>query len=626
MSPAGVTELLASSTIAHRRAVATELGLAPAAPAQEIGTALGDRERIAEIVAGLSAGARGLAAEAAFLGETTVHQTWTGRNAYAAWELERSGLAFAFQRTHRLMYTVPRELQQLLADALAAPHGDGVAAARPARMLRLSLQLAHDMAKLWAFLVRSPVRVKNDGVIYRREVPKLFDALPEIELHGVDDPLAGPRLGFVLSLLREERLVRIRVDERPGAGGRRELIAIGDPAALLAMDSERLRARLLTHVSRSVMGAPALALVRALQAGATVKLTSFGKALRQMCEETGVGVPHGGNLSLGLGGLHYAWLAGAVALGLDREGLPSAVRVQPAAAEPPGRFVCQGNFEVVALSPPTPSQSLVLALVGESVPEQAHVFKLTRKSVRAAQRSGVLDGDVTAALERLAGELPQNVSRSILDWTSGVRRPLRLRTAMILDAGDCDTADSLLAGELAAHVVERLGPTQLAVRAADVDAMQAALGRAGHELDAGIGRVSGRFTDREPTQTEAELTWAPDPADEAPNDAKQVSTLSQAAQAAATAPTTGALAPRPSAAGAPQLRVLDQEQDPIDVVLDAIERETDLFIVYAGADGTTQYAVTPYELDGAALRAYCHPSYEDQRFWLGSIQAVVALD
>ncbi len=92
MSPAGVTELLASSTIAHRRAVATELGLAPAAPAQEIGTALGDRERIAEIVAGLSAGARGLAADAAFLGETTVHQTWTGRNAYAAWELERSGL------------------------------------------------------------------------------------------------------------------------------------------------------------------------------------------------------------------------------------------------------------------------------------------------------------------------------------------------------------------------------------------------------------------------------------------------------------------------------------------------------------------------------------------------------
>lgn len=609
-----VAERLASASAAHRRAVATELGLAPTAPPDAIAAALHDRERIAAIMGALSPGARRLVAEAAFLGELVVHQSWGGRPHNAVSELERLGLAFAFRGSYRVEYRVPRELHPLLADALAAPYVRGLAAARPERLFEAPLQLAHDMAALWAYLARSPVRVKTDGGVYQRDVPKLFDALPPLGLHGQGDAMEGPRLGFVLALLREERLVRVRVDDRPGTDARRELVPAGDPAALLAAEPGYLRGRLVGHACRSVMGAPAVALANALEPGATVMLDSFGAALRAMCEETGVGVPQAGDFALALGGLHYGWLAGAVALGLDRDGRPTAVRAEPAAIPPPSRIVSQANFELVALSPPTPSERLVLALVCEPVSGQAHVFRLTRKTVRAAQRSGVLEGGVIAALERLAGELPQNVARSLADWTSSVRRPLRLRTAMMLDTGDSSTADSLLGGELAHHVVERLGPSQLAIGAADVKAVEAALRRAGHEVEAGLDRVSGRFGDREPVRTDAEATWDPEPVDSSP-ELRQVSTLPDRGRQ---------LAPAPVNVQPPN--GTDDEQDPIEVVLDAIERGTDVFIVYAGARGTTHRQITPYEVEDAAVHAYCHLRGDERSFWLASIQDAVAFD
>jgi predicted DNA-binding transcriptional regulator YafY len=62
------------------------------------------------------------------------------------------------------------------------------------------------------------------------------------------------------------------------------------------------------------------------------------------------------------------------------------------------------------------------------------------------------------------------------------------------------------------------------------------------------------------------------------------------------------------------------------VVLDAIERGTDVFIVYAGARGTTQRQITPYEVEGAAVHAHCHLRGGERLFWLASIQDAVALD
>lgn len=619
MSAGDLDSLLAAAPVAHRRTVATTLGLLPAAPAEAIAGALRDPDRIAAIVRGLSVGARWRAAEAAFYGDPVVDESWNGQPSEAAAALERHGLAFAFEDSYWLKHFVPAELHRLLADALAAPFASELAGGKAERWIDAPLQLAHDMACLWAYLGRSPVRVKTSGPVYKRDVPKLLGTLPSLELHGPKDVMAGPRLSFALAVLAEERLVRVRVDDRPYHEERRELVPAGDPTALFAADPEILLASLLRHVHRIALAAPALALANALEPGATIELTSFGAALRKVCEGNGVDVPEASDFSLAMGGLHFPWLAGAVSLGLDRDSVPRAVRAAPAAIPSDGRIICQANFELITLAPPTPAQRLLLALACEPVPDQAHVFRLTRRSVEAAHRSGVLEGGVVAALERLAGELPQNVARSLADWTSSTRRRLRLRTAMFLDAGDSATADELVAGDLRMHVVERLGPSLVAIRATDVNAVEAALCRAGHELDAGIDRVSGRLPERAPTRTEADTTWEPEALDEAPG--KQISTLDPGSARSEPVP------PPTSANGNGDLAGLpDWQNDPVETVLHAIERGTDLVIVYTGARGTTCRQITPYQVGGGAVHAYCHLRGEERSFWLASIREAVALD
>jgi hypothetical protein len=625
MTDPGVAELLASAPAAHRRAVALQLGLSPTASAQEIRAALCARERIAAIVGALSPRARELAARAAFLDQGVVAQGWNGYFTSDAAELERHGVAFAFRGQYAVEHWVPPEVRPLLAAALAAPYAERLAAAGEVRWLGAPLQLAHDIASLWAYLARSPVRVKTDGIVYQRDVPKLFDALPAFELHGPHDMMEGPRLTFVLGLLREERLVRVRLDDRPGTDIRRELVANGDPFALLTSEPETLRGRLLAHVRhRAQMGAPAVALAGALEPGRAVTLESFGAALRAMCADNGVDVPEATDFGLGLGSVHFAWLAGEVVIGLGEHGLPTAVRAEPAAIPESrnSRIVCQPNFEVVALAPPTPAERLVLTLSCEPVPGQAHVFRLTRASAQAGERSGALDGGVVAALERLAGELPQNVARSLTQWCSAVRRPLRLRTAMLIDAGDAETADALLAGELGQHVVERLGPSQLAISAANLKAVEAALRREGHSLEPGIARVSGRFEDRQPVPGEAELHWEPYAAAEAP-EGRQISTLERAA---ANLRATPVAVPSVRLAHENEDEDEDEGEEPLEVILEAIERGSDVFILYAGAGGMTEHQITPHEVDGAAVRAHCHTRGGDRSFWLGSIREAVAVD
>ncbi len=607
----GVSELLASAPAAHRRAVASALGLGAAATPAEIAAVVRDRERLGAIAGRLSAQARRRAAQAAYRGDACVYQSWNGRPDPATSELERHGLAFAFRRAYNLECHVPHELHAPLADVLAAPYVGDLKAGEPGRPLEAPLQLGHDVAALWAHLARSPVRVKADGPVYQRDVPKLLAALPALELHGSDGPIAGFRLEFVLGILRDERLIAIRVGNLPGSDGRRELIATGDPLSLLELDPSDLCARLLSHVRRMSLGPAALALAGRLTPGQTVSIDSFGAALRRLCQELHLALDlRTSDFAVGMGALHLVWLAGALTLGVDRGGLPTSVRTAPAPAAIDGRIICQANFELVALAPPTPAQRLVLALSCEPVRDQAHVFRITRTSVRAGQRCGILEGGVAAALERLTGELPQNVARSIADWTASVRRPLRLRTAMVLDTGDAETADALLAGELAKCVVERLGPSQLAIRADGVAAAQDALRAAGHELDPGLERVSGRWSERDPSPSDAERVWAPDDPVEPP-DGKQVSTIAKAREIPAGAP---ARTPQPADSTG---------DDPVDVVLDAIEFGSDVFILYAGAKGTTQRQITPYRVEGAAVHAFCHRRQDERSFWLASIRDAV---
>jgi hypothetical protein len=199
---------------------------------------------------------------------------------------------------------------------------------------------------------------------------------------------------------------------------------------------------------------------------------------------------------------------------------------------------------------------------------------------------------------------------------------------MMIDTRDSATADELVAGELSEFVVERLGPSHLAIRPEDVRAVEAALRRAKHELDAGIDRVSGHLGEREPRRPEAETAWEPEFADDLPP-GELISTLDPGTPAP---PPQLALAPEPAPApvGATGNGRLsdgpDGHDDALAVVIDATTRGNDVLIVYAGAEGTTCRQITPYEVNAATVHAYCHLRGQDQWFWLASIQEAVELD
>ena len=55
------------------------------------------------------------------------------------------------------------------------------------------------------------------------------------------------------------------------------------------------------------------------------------------------------------------------------------------------------------------------------------------------------------------------------------------------------------------------------------------------------------------------------------------------------------------------------------MVLAALERGADVFMVYRGARGTTERVITPLDIDGSRVRAYCHLREDERSFWLSSI-------
>lgn len=56
--------------------------------------------------------------------------------------------------------------------------------------------------------------------------------------------------------------------------------------------------------------------------------------------------------------------------------------------------------------------------------------------------------------------------------------------------------------------------------------------------------------------------------------------------------------------------------------IEAIERESDVVIVYAGARGVTHRVVTPHDVDATRLRGHCHLRDDERSFWLASILAI----
>ncbi|MGO9898335.1 MAG: hypothetical protein ACLP0J_01270 [Solirubrobacteraceae bacterium] len=650
-------ELLDGVSTKHRAAVADRIGLSKRATAAEIATALMDDQRLQEVVAGLSAEARGFAARQV-LGEAGpqygAYYHSSGGEAGAE-ELERCGLAFAFRDSWRTDYVVPGDVLGPLGQALATAHltGRGRRAATAQRWIGAPLQLAHDAAAVWAALHRDPVRVKTDGEIYQRSWPKLRATLAPIEVDKLDEMIDDRRLVATLEFLREAGCLRLRLDSDGGWETKRELIATGELLELLSREPDDLRARLLRDAGCEPMEMAGLTLLVRLGAAVAISLTSLGRAVREYTDEA---TRYPSKLSdpdaqVGARAIAIAWLVGLAEIGVDGAGRPCAVRLACVDVEASGGpvAICQGNFELVVLAVPAPADRLRLELTCEAVPGQPHVYTITKRSAVVAERAGVHPDGALGILRRLAGELPQNVERTVTEWVAGHGPPLHVRTAMMLDAGDPATADRLAGDLLAGLVVARIGESLLAFPAARMDDVRHALASVGRELAPGLDQISGSWSERRPVRSEAQSEWEPRAGgDDAPG-GRLVSTLRKAppgrsaarrqpapgAPAAPTRPLKLASAPIDDEPELPPLDEIleeseigedgDQGEDsrPLDVILDAIEDETDVRITYAGADGITRRTITPIEIKGVQVHALCHASADEHRFWIPSILAAV---
>lgn len=533
---AGLTarELLEAAGAKHRAAVAGAIGLKDSS-AEAIASALDGGDRLDAVVAELPDAAIACVSGAVFSGDAPIlrrHRFAPGSEDPLV-EVERRGLAFAFGEGWRRESWVPTDLVVPLRATLARSRAAAVADGDAVRFAAAPLQTAHDAAAVWAQLGREPVRTKANGEPYVRSWPKLYAALPRIAAHH-DESFNGTRTSLALEFLRQGDLLRLRVDDRPGRDERRELVPNGDLRQALDVDPELLRERIVDIAAGHIHGVACAHGLASSLGDRVVALESFATALAKLADEHDpyAFAGHEENyLPAALMALAPLWLAGVVEFGLDADDQPVAVRLAtPGQAPAEGPLaVCQSSFDVVLLRPPAPSERVGLELLCEQVDGQEHVYRVTRGSVRRARRDGMHPGGAAGALEELAGELPQNVRRSIDDWTRDVRAPLRLRTAMLVDAGDAETADLLCAGPLAGLVVERVGDRMLAIPGRRLSAVEKALAAAGHELDPGLDRISGTWREAPSRSGGASSFWAPaDEDDEREPSGELVSTLGEA--------------------------------------------------------------------------------------------------
>ena len=191
-----------------------------------------------------------------------------------------------------------------------------------------------------------------------------------------------------------------------------------------------------------------------------------------------------------------------------------------------------------------------------------------------------------------------------------------------------------------------IGSASRCWRSARLDDVRHALASAGRELAPGLDQISGNWSDGRRVGSEAQSEWEPTAGDDGAPGGRLVSTLRQ------DPPGRPASGPRPaSAAPARPLKLasgsVDDEPEhppfdeseidehdsefgdeggdgtPLDVILNAIEDETDVRITYAGADGVTRRTITPIEIKGAQVHALCHSSAHEHRFWIPSILVAV---
>ena len=540
-------------------------------------------------------------------------------------QLERHGLALCLESRWSMTYAAPDDLVPGLRRVRLRAHAQRIPDAPPSpRSLPVSEQLLHDVASLGATIAHGGIQLKADGDLYARALSRLMAALgpwPD----GLPD--AGePRVDFALALLQQLGALRVASDDLPGRNARRELALDADLPALLDLPfAQRV------SLTRSLQGySPDLALSDPLLdalGGRTVTFDALGTALLALFDEARkhVGVDRTlGPAAIGIGAAHLRWMRGGASLGFAADGrletVTFAPEPEPVPAGPP--CLAGADFELIAMRPLLPHERATLLLVCEPVPGREHVARLTRDRVHSAARALGQRG-VEAILERLrplAGGFPQNVERTVADWLRQVPPRARLRSAIMLDLGSTELADQT-AGILGPLLVERLAPHLLAVHADDLAEVSAALRKAGIELDIGLDRVSGRWSEPAGADERYEHWWRPAPG-ESEHDALPHGRLVSGLGAK---PPVTRYDARQELLDRIQLEFDDPEYDedlePADVVLEAFESGAPIELEYAGADGTTVEYVTVEQLDSARfLVADVNGSARPRWRWLKGVR------
>ncbi len=631
----------------HRRAVAEAIGAARDTP-EAIAAVLLDEEALESIVKDLDDAARLLVTQTAFVPAYAWSSGGRGIELQVAQTLERHGLLFTFETGWGISACTPLDLERPLQRIRARAHAVRVPEAQPApdwQLVHVPEQLLHDAVQIAAVIGAGGIKLKTDGDLFARAVPKLLDVLAPLPT-----ALAVPdstRLDLALRVLEENGALRVGGQALPGGPAKRELVLALDVPTLLDVPAEA-RAGLMDALYQQPMpGREVAAVLLDAFAGRTVALDGLGAAVARLFAEAckqppghGVDVPDD---LLGLAAVSERWLRGDVGLIVDGQGMPTCVVFAPAATDEATGPSClaQADFELVAMRPLTPGERAALLCVAEPVPGREHVARITKARVQGALRA-TGDLDVLGRLRALAGTLPQNVEQTVQDWAEQVPPRVRLRTAMMLSAPDVATAERL-ASALGRALVERLSPTLLAIDAGAQAAVAKAVCEAGVELEEGLDRVSGVWAERPVHETHPSW-WRPTPPADRPQQDPPTGRIASRLewQPEPVADLPRGIDPR-SRAAVELARLLaqaglddddianvlngddldafdDDDDDGVDgVLLDAQEQGSVVRLKYAGAGGLRQEWVTVAQLEEARVQVRDHATGKRSWRWLRSI-------
>jgi hypothetical protein len=202
--------------------------------------------------------------------------------------------------------------------------------------------------------------------------------------------------------------------------------------------------------------------------------------------------------------LHYLGLLDLASADSQRSALRSSeagvllLRGTPLPPEPAvaSNVVVQPSFQVFAFEPTPDDVLFTLDRIATRVrAERAVEYQVTRESYLRALQDGFTSTEVLAFLERVTtAPLPQNVRRSLEEWSAQQERIVVRRGVGLIHAADAATLDALYVDpHMGGLLGRRVSPTAALVAAAHLESLFDALLERGRQpaLSEGQGDLPG---------------------------------------------------------------------------------------------------------------------------------------